>query len=64
MRWLVLLLVPFTFGCPDVRQPPAPTVCEKAYEKCKLPDGPLGVCDRRPCKSGEPEPCLVCVSQH
>lgn len=60
----VLLLGFLVTGCPEVRGVAPTSECKQAYEKCKLPEGPLGVCDRRVCKAGETEPCLVCVSQH
>lgn len=60
----LLLLALWAVGCPELQPAAVPVVCGKAYEKCKLPSGPLGVCDRRPCPPGEAEPCLVCVPQH
>jgi len=38
--------------------------CTKQFEQCRLPNGPLGVCDRRECRNDESEPCLVCMPQH
>lgn len=61
---LVMLLLLFGAGCPELESGSVPARCARAYEKCKLPSGPLGVCDRRACKDGETEPCLVCVPQH
>ena len=60
---LVALLLP---GCPTgVSSTPSPGAeCTKRYAKCRLPDGPLGVCNDAPCEEGETEPCLRCVSQH
>jgi len=38
--------------------------CTKVADQCKLPGGPLGVCNMVTCKPGETPPCLRCVSQH
>jgi hypothetical protein len=51
------------FGCPNA-EAGASKICTKAYEKCSLPSGVLGVCDTVPCAPGQPDPCLVCRSQH
>jgi hypothetical protein len=42
----------------------APTVCVKAYDKCTLASGVLGVCDPIDCAAGQAAPCFVCRSQH
>ena len=39
-------------------------VCTDVAVQCRLADGPLGVCERRPCRSGEEPPCFVCTPQH
>lgn len=51
-------------GCPDARHTGPSTACSKAYEKCSLSTGVLGVCDPVECREGQPPPCLVCRSQH
>lgn len=51
-------------ACPNVTEAPVSKTCSKLYAKCKLPDGPLGICNETPCKSGEKGPCLKCISQH
>lgn len=53
-------------GCPTgPSSSPAPgDACVERYAKCRLPDGPLGVCNDAPCEEGETEPCLRCMSQH
>lgn len=52
-------------GCPELKNAkPIPSTCVKKYEKCKLPSGPLGVCDMVKCAAGEKPPCLKCISQH
>ncbi|RIL05370.1 MAG: hypothetical protein DCC71_10575 [Proteobacteria bacterium] len=38
--------------------------CAEAGAQCALPDGPLGVCERAPCRAGEAAPCFACVPQH
>jgi hypothetical protein len=50
-------------GCPSL-EGGAPKTCTRAYDKCTLPSGVLGVCDTVPCDPGQTEPCLVCRSQH
>jgi hypothetical protein len=61
------LLVAATFSlaaCPGLETAGVPKKCAKQYEKCKLPTGPLGVCDRVPCPEGQTDPCLKCIPQH
>jgi len=67
--WLFLSLVVTSLlgaGCPtggtDSSVPG--TVCVERYAKCRMPDGPLGVCNDAPCPEGETPPCFRCVSQH
>lgn len=60
MKWALLLLLT---SCPGL-EPPTPSVCTKAYEKCKLPNGPLGVCEVVPCAAAQTTPCFKCNSQH
>lgn len=50
-------------GCPDVTEKPN-SACTKRFEKCQLPDGPLGVCGDAPCADPEESGCLECQSQH
>jgi hypothetical protein len=50
-------------GCPSLESA-APKSCTRAYDKCTLSNGVLGVCDTVPCTEGQAEPCLVCRSQH
>lgn len=63
-RTLLLLAAMGASACPDKGGSPPPTRCEKAYEKCTLSSGVLGVCDTVECAEGQPPPCLVCRSQH
>jgi len=51
-------------GCPDARAPSAKEACARAYDKCTLASGVLGVCDTVDCPSEQATPCLVCRSQH
>ena len=46
-----------------VRPGPGPD-CREVGALCELESGPLGVCESRPCRSGETPPCLVCTPQH
>jgi len=65
-RSLSLLAALALSGCPDPtpRGTEPAASCRRAYEKCTLPTGVLGVCDPVDCAVGQPEPCLVCRSQH
>lgn len=64
MRYALPLLLLLLSGCPDLQPSSVSAACTKQFDKCKLPDGPLGVCQQIECKAGEAEPCLKCVSQH
>ncbi len=39
-------------------------ICSETGEQCQLPEGPLGVCERRSCPATDTAPCFTCVSQH
>jgi hypothetical protein len=57
----VLLVVACDPGSPSA----GPTAsCRESGVQCRLPTGPLGVCERSPCESGEPSPCFQCTPQH
>ncbi len=51
-------------GSADVQPIPQPEPCRELFAQCKLPEGPLGVCNEAPCAAGQSAPCLRCVSQH
>ena len=53
-------------GCPtSATDAPVPgAACVERYAKCRLPDGPLGVCNDAPCPEGGTPPCFRCISQH
>jgi hypothetical protein len=51
-------------GCEGDQVPPPSEKCKKLAEQCKLPNGPLGVCNSAECKPGETPPCFRCVPQH
>jgi hypothetical protein len=51
-------------ACPETGSSKPPAACSKAYEKCTLPSGVLGICDTVDCSEGATPPCLVCRSQH
>jgi hypothetical protein len=53
-------------GCPtSATESPVPgAACVERYAKCRMPDGPLGVCNDAPCPEGETPPCFRCISQH
>lgn len=61
---LALILTAAISGCPDVHAPSAQQPCARAYDKCTLPSGVLGVCDVVDCNDGKQPPCFVCRSQH
>ena len=59
-----LLAPAMSAACPDPKQSAPQKDCAKAYEKCVLSSGVLGVCDTTECANGESGPCLICRSQH
>jgi hypothetical protein len=66
-RTLPLLMigcVALLAACSDVKQGPVPKACTRAHDQCTMPSGVLGVCNVVDCAAGQPEPCLVCRSQH
>ena len=38
--------------------------CSEAGAQCRLPAGPLGVCERSRCAAGAEPPCFQCTPQH
>ena len=64
MRLLAILSILLLSACPDAADQGPTAECTKAYEKCVLSTGVLGVCNIVDCPAGKPEPCLVCRSQH
>lgn len=54
------------YGCPDPseRNGKPQELCRKAYDKCTLPSGVLGVCDVTDPPAGQTQPGLVCRAQH
>jgi hypothetical protein len=65
--WRLILMFPFLTACPSgtrAQKEQTEEPCRKLYAQCKLPGGPLGVCNEAPCESGEVPPCLKCISQH
>lgn len=65
--WRSLFLLPLLTGCPPGERGSTPqrdVECRKAYEQCRLPEGPLGVCNEAPCEPGQTPPCMKCLSQH
>ncbi|HKU39719.1 MAG TPA: hypothetical protein VJR89_16275 [Polyangiales bacterium] len=51
-------------ACPDSGASAPKASCQKAYDKCTLASGVLGVCDVVDCPADRAPPCLVCRSQH
>jgi hypothetical protein len=64
--WLLVALVMTVLGagCPGPGDRAPAKSCGKAYEKCVLANGVLGVCDTIVCAPDATPPCLVCRSQH
>ncbi len=65
----VVAMVLLLSACPEGQRKAAepsrgPAACSKAYEKCDLGQGRLGVCDVVECAPDAQEPCLACRSQH
>jgi hypothetical protein len=68
-RWAVGLMVPLLVACPRNERHSSESSeqqlpCLAAYAQCKMPDGPLGVCNEVPCSENQRPPCLRCISQH
>jgi hypothetical protein len=64
LRAALLLSAWSLAGCPGAREREPEQACRRAYDKCMLPTGVLGICDTVACAPGAMEPCLVCRSQH
>ena len=65
-RVVVLGLLVVLPGCDPgsmVEAPPS-AICTAIGQRCQRPDGPIGVCQVRPCPPGESGPCYVCTPQH
>lgn len=63
-RSVAIVAVLLACGCPDGEIGRASENCTKAYDKCTLPNGVLGICDSAEPTADEPTPRLVCRSQH
>lgn len=67
MRALLLRLLPVVFlvGCPEgPTGPVSGTECERIGQQCRLPDGPVGVCNDTGRSDCDEPPCLACMPQH
>ena len=64
--WSLVVFSVLVAGCPtgESHAPVPGAACVERYAKCRMPDGPLGVCNDAPCPEGETPPCFRCVSQH
>lgn len=51
-------------ACPEGASQKLSATCSKAYDKCLLPNGVLGICDTVACAPDQAPPCLACRSQH
>ncbi len=57
----VLVLVLVLPACPEGA--PVATTCARVGDRCRMPDGPIGICGETLGECAEP-PCLACQSQH
>lgn len=56
--------LPAATGCPEPRRAPVDEPpCERIGQRCRTPDGPLGICNEGGGECPSP-PCLTCVPQH
>jgi hypothetical protein len=51
-------------ACPEGTTQKLSATCHKAYDKCLMTTGVLGICDNVECAEGKVPPCLACRSQH
>lgn len=63
-RALTIVALLALAGCTGLTEPPVSATCEKMGAKCKLGNGPLGVCVVASCRDSEKPPCYVCQPQH
>jgi hypothetical protein len=61
---LVAALLVAIAACDSGTLGEAPAACVDAGMQCRLPEGPLGVCERATCAAGTKPPCFQCVPQH
>jgi hypothetical protein len=59
----LLAMVVAAPGC-DIGEEAASAECARIGARCQLADGPLGVCQERPCEAGRAAPCFACTAQH
>jgi hypothetical protein len=65
MRALLLVAALLLSGCPETASTPEPEQpCERIGQRCRLPDGPVGVCNDTGRTDCESPPCLRCMPQH
>ncbi len=67
VRWgitVAIALVAFAACDPGSLSEGAPAECVESGTQCRLPEGPLGVCERSTCANGAGPLCFQCVPQH
>jgi len=67
LRWSALLVALVVLAACDpgsMVEPPPSASCSAIGQRCQRTDGPIGVCQVRPCPPGANEPCYVCTPQH
>lgn len=64
-RVVLLIAGILCLGCGPGSLSQSPSaVCTESGTQCRLPDGPLGVCERSACPVGSEGPCFACTPQH
>lgn len=64
-RVALLLSLAWLAGCADrPSRATEPTACERMGQPCRMPDGPMGICNESTAVECASPPCLACISQH
>lgn len=62
---MLLALAALLSGCPETASTPAEDApCERVGDRCRLSDGPIGVCNDTGRTDCDEPPCLACMPQH
>jgi hypothetical protein len=60
----VVLASPTACDFESLSSDPPTSLCTESGVQCRLPTGPLGVCESSPCPPGVDPPCFKCTPQH